>query len=67
MNYFKSVYAVISAVGGLDVGISGFEQGDSSFTSLYQNCLHLLCTFRSLTLLSGMTLKRCFTSDSVDS
>lgn len=28
MNYFVYVSAVISAVGGLKVGLSGFEQGD---------------------------------------
>lgn len=28
MNYLINVCAVISAVGGLKVGISGFEQGD---------------------------------------
>lgn len=31
IDYNKNVSAVISAVGGLKVGISGFEQGDSSF------------------------------------
>ena len=31
MNYFKNVSAVISAVGGLKVGIAGFEQGDYPF------------------------------------